>query len=212
MWNPRSSGPSLSPEGDAAATGPAPAKYRCHRPVSFLPANALMSQALRLLILAILLFVPACRRAAPPPAPAQPSWTPSPVQRLYYDNAGGIQDSLRLVVRDVAQLRSVWETATSRQVAPPPLPAIDFEREMVLVVAAGRRSVEDQIRVDSAGIQRTPVQGRSTLAEMTVVVRLSEGCRRFVTDAYPVELVRIRRFNGPVNWIERREQARGCGR
>jgi hypothetical protein len=133
------------------------------------------------------------------------------VQRLYYDNAGGIQDSLRVVVRDAAQLRSFWERATSRQVAPPPLPEVDFQREMVLVVAAGRRSVEDRIRVDSVGVRREPAApGRAATAEVTVVVRLFEGCRRFVTEAYPLELVRVQRFNGPVTWIERRVPAIDC--
>jgi hypothetical protein len=178
-----------------------------------------MPMAFRFLILAAILLVPSCRRgAAPPPAavaalPAGPSWSAAPTQRLYYDDEGGIEDSLRLVVRDAEQLRSVWNRATSRQSAPPPVPEVDFGREMLLVVAAGRRAAEDQIRVDSVGIQReASVSGRPAAEEMTAIVRLVVGCRRFATDTYPVEIVRVQRFAGPVHWVERRTQVVDCPR
>jgi hypothetical protein len=142
---------------------------------------------------------------------AGPSWSAAPVQRVYSDNAGEIQDSLRIVIRDDQQLRSLWERATARQASPPPLPEVDFGREMLLVVAAGRRGPEDRIRVDSVGFQRDPTARPQTQpAEMTAIVRLSEGCRRFAVDAYPVEIVRVPRFAGPVNWIERRERPTDC--
>jgi hypothetical protein len=175
-----------------------------------------MRTALLLLVLAGVLVTPACRRGAAPSPPAAvppPAWTASPAQRLYYDNAGGIQDSLRLVIRDSEQLRSVWIRATSRQVAPPPAPTVDFEREMLLVVAAGRRSAEDQIRVDSVGVRREPAApGRTAVEEMTAVVRLTEACRRFASESYPIEIVRVRRFDGPVAWLERRERQAECAR
>lgn len=59
---------------------------------------------------------------------------------MYYDNSGGIADSLRLVLRDEAALHEIWRQATSRQAAPPPPPEIDFSRDMV-IVAADRKSV-----------------------------------------------------------------------
>jgi hypothetical protein len=189
------------------------------RPVSFTRPSLStgpnrMRTALLLLILVGVLVAPACRRGgAPPPpaAPPPPTWTAATAQRLYYDNAGGIQDSLRLVIRDSEQLRSVWTRATSRQVAPPPVPTVDFEQEMLLVVAAGRRSAEDQIRVDSVGVRREPAApGPAAAEEMTAVVRLTEACRRFASEAYPIEIVRVRRFDGPVRWIERRERAQDC--
>jgi hypothetical protein len=168
----------------------------------------------RLLIIVLILLAPACsRRAAVPPAPAAPAWTPvAPLVRLYYDNAGGIQDSLRLIVRDPEALRSVWRQATSRQTEPPPLPEVNFEREMVLVVAAGRRGLEDQIQIDSIGIQRTATGGRHVEEAMVAVVRMTEGCRRFTVDAYPVEIVRVPLFAGRIDFVERRQPAAGCPR
>lgn len=174
-----------------------------------------MRVVFRFLILVAVVSAPACRRGAPAPiiVPAGPSWTAAPAQRVYYDNAGGIQDSLRLVVRSTEELRSVWDQATSRQASPPPLPAVDFEREMLLVVAAGRRGPEDQIRVDSVGFQRDPAARRRTApGEMTAIVRLTEGCRRFAAEVYPVEIVRVQRFDGSVNWVERHERSQDCPR
>jgi hypothetical protein len=54
-------------------------------------------------------------------------------------NSGGIRDSTRVVIRDVATLGEYWRQATSTQVAPPPVPTVDFNREMAILVAAGRR-------------------------------------------------------------------------
>jgi hypothetical protein len=117
------------------------------------------------------------------------------------------------VVQDAGQLREVWARATSRQQVPPPAPEVDFAREMLLVVAAGRRSPEDRIRIDSVGVQRTPAaRGQPARETMAVVVRLSEGCRRFTTDSYPLEIVRVPRHAGEVEWIERRAPATDCAR
>lgn len=151
----------------------------------------------------------ACRGGAP--ATPAPSFNPvTTAERLYYDNGGGIQESLRLVIRDATTLADVWQRVTSRQVEPPPAPQVDFSREMLLVVAAGRMTPEDEIRVDSVGIHsETTATGRSERV-MAVIVRIREGCRRFNADAYPLEVVRVRRFDGPVNFVERREQATDC--
>ncbi len=141
--------------------------------------------------------------------PSGPVWSPIPsAARIYYDNSGGIRDSLRLVVRDNATLNQVWTQATSGQTSPPPAPTIDFGREMLLVVGAGRKTAEEQIRVDSVAVQRVPAAG----GEQTLfaVIRLTEGCQRFNIDAYPLEIVRVNRFEGPVEFVERRSRSEDC--
>lgn len=172
-----------------------------------------------LILLVLMTSLAGCGRfrSAPPP-PAAPSFQPPPPaaepypspQRLYYDNGGGIQDSLRVVVREEGAFRMQWEQATSRQSAPPPFPQVDFGRDMVVVVSAGRMTTEDQIRVDSA----TVVQAMDAAGEMqpvlTVHVRTTLGCGQFNVDAYPVELLRLRRFDGDVRFSETRTQAEGC--
>ncbi len=146
------------------------------------------------------------KAAAPPPAEPVPT-----AARIYYDNGGGIQDSVRMVVRDQAALRSVWQQATSQQSAPPPVPTIDFDHEMVLVVAAGRMTPDDQIHVDSVAVRRVPdAQGRMQKG-LRVLVDVMRGCNQFQTAAYPLEIVRVQRYDGPIEFVEKRSQAQGCG-
>lgn len=140
------------------------------------------------------------------PTPAAFAWEPVPAaSRLYYDNSGGVRDSLRVVVRDAGTLGVIWAQATSGQSSPPPPPAVDFDREMILLVAAGRKTAEEQIRVDSLAVQN--LRGERTLF---AVVQLTEGCGRFNIDAWPLEIVRVSRVNGPVEFVERRTRTAGC--
>jgi hypothetical protein len=160
----------------------------------------------------LLLTTAACHRggapaAAPPPPPA---WTPvAGLAQLYYDNSGGISDSVRVVIRDAPTLQRLWTQAVSKQTAPPPAPAVDFTHDMLLVVGAGRQTPDDRIVVDSAGVRRPPpgVAGEPTL---NVFTRLVEGCHRFQADAYPVSIVRVPRFAGPVRFVEQREKPTNC--
>lgn len=123
--------------------------------------------------------------------------------RLYYDDSAAFPDSLRMIVRDVTGWRDAWDQATSDQPTPPPRPVIDFSREMVVVVSAGKMSPGDWIRVDSAGVRSD---------HFKVFVRTVLECQRFRADAYPFEIVRVARSNAPVDWIETREQAENCRR
>jgi hypothetical protein len=157
-----------------------------------------------------LLAAAGCGRAGPGvPTPAAWLFVPEDAT-VYYDNAGGIQDSLRLVVRDAATLHDVWAQATSQQASPPPPPEVGFAKEMLLVAAAGRMTPEDQIRVDSVVVQRRTLATGKQEEVLSAVVRTIEGCGRFATPAFPVQIVRIRRFDGPVVFVERRERAGNC--
>ena len=81
---------------------------------------------------------------------------------------------------------------------------------MLLVAAAGRMSPEARIRVDSVGVRRE-MSARGKMEDvLATVVRVTEGCRRFNTAAFPVEIVRVRRFEGPVSWVNRRETTGNC--
>jgi hypothetical protein len=163
-------------------------------------------RAMACLSICLLLLAGACSRARPAAAPAP--WLPLAADaRLYTDNQSGIQDSLHTVVRDASTLRLFWQQATAEQSTPPPVPEVDFARQMVLLVAAGAMTLEDEIRVDSIRVRRE--QDASGRAEdvMSVLVRVVEGCGRFSVTAYPVEIVRVRRFDGRVNFIEQKERS-----
>ena len=146
----------------------------------------------------------------PAPASAPMPQPLSAAAMLYYDNGGGIQDSLRVVVREEATLREYWRRATSSQPSPPPLPAVDFSREMVVVVSGGRMSPADQIRVDSAGVRDEVSAPGVRQRVLEVVVRTVRACQSFNSDAYPVAIVRVQRVEGPVRFTERRERGAGC--
>lgn len=151
-------------------------------------------------------------RSAPPqvasgPPPATPYAAPA---RVYYDNGGGIQDSLRLVIKDAASFEELWRRATSNLSSPPAPPVIDFTRDMVVVASAGRMAPDDQIEIDSVAVTRgLDAAGRMT-EMLNVMVMTTTGCRRFNADAYPLEIARLRRFDGPVTFVDRRRQAEGC--
>jgi hypothetical protein len=156
----------------------------------------------------LVLLTAACGGSAPR-APAPLGAMPIEA-RLLYDNGGGVRDSSAVVIRDAAALNEAWQRATSTQGTPPPVPDVDFRRDMVLLVSTGRMWPDDQLRVDSAGVRReTTTDGRQEEV-LAVTYTVTEGCRRINRDAYPVELVRIRRYDGPVRFIGRRERATNC--
>jgi hypothetical protein len=153
----------------------------------------------------------ACGRGGAPSVP--PPLGPVPQASLMYDDdGGGLRDSVRLVVRDPAALDALWRRATAGQPAPPPLPAVDFRREMVVAVAAGRMTPDDRIRVDSVGMRREPGENGRVRDVLAVLVRTTEACERYSTAVYPLQVVRMRRYDGPVVFVERRERAEGCAR
>jgi hypothetical protein len=120
---------------------------------------------------------------------------------VYYDDGPGFPDSVRMAVRDQTTFEDVWARATYSQPSPPPIPVVDFTNEMILVVAAGRMSPGDQIRVDSVGVRGD---------FYVVLVRTIVQCQPFPADAYPLEIVRVAREERPVTFSERRERAAQC--
>lgn len=173
--------------------------------------NALPS--LRRAALAACVLAVACGRGGGAAAPAPAPLGPLPQAALIYDDdASGLREPARLVVRDAAALNTLWHRATAGQPAPPPAPVVDFGQEMVVAVAAGRMTPSDRIRVDSVGVRREPGADGRVRDVLAVLVRTTEACERFDTPAYPVQLVRMRRYDGPVVFVERRERAEGCAR
>lgn len=146
----------------------------------------------------------ACRGGGSPEPvqPLNPMVPLAPGAQLFYDDRGGIPDSIRIVVRDEQAWQAEWARATSERDDPPPLPPVDFDEYQVLVVAAGRMSPGDRIQVDSAGVRTE----RTTELEeevFEVIVRTVKGCARIPADVYPLTIVRVPRFEGRVSFVER---------
>lgn len=134
----------------------------------------------------------------PPPAPAVPVLS---TNRVLYSDQTGFRDSLRSVIRDPSSWVTAWQRATANEPAPPSLPTIDFTREMVIIVAAGRMNPGDAIRVDSVG-----VQGDLVVATVSVIAE----CDPFPGEAYPMEIVRVTRDDRVVTFRDQRRRAAHC--
>jgi hypothetical protein len=136
---------------------------------------------------------------------------PVPVEaRLFYDNGGGIRDSSTVVIRDAPTLQRYWAQATSTQSSPPPAPTIDFNNQRALLVSGGRMPPDNEIHVDSAGIRAEPTADGKEKDVLAVHFTITEGCRRINRDAYPVEIVRIRKYDGEVRFNGHRERPTNC--
>lgn len=148
------------------------------------------------------------------PAVAQRQDVLGPVSResrIYSDNSGSFPDSARIVILDEETWISTWNRATTFQANPAPRPFVNFADNMVIAVAAGRMTPEDQIRVDSVGVRSVRSEAGDLVEVFEVVVRTSEGCGRLRVEAFPLEIVRTTRFEGEVRFVERREQSQACG-
>ena len=110
----------------------------------------------------------------------------------------GVRDSLRAVVRDSALWRELWARINQPFLPSPPLPSIDFRREMIVVAALGARPtagydvVIEGVAQDSTGIEvalrrQTPAPGCPVAAAMT----------------QPLDLARIPASDHPVRFRER---------
>lgn len=141
----------------------------------------------------------------PPPLvvlPTERGWRVEDNDRLYTDDAAPV-DSMRQVITDSRNFTRLWDLATSAQDSPPPLPSIDFARNMVLMVTAGRRNSGDGIRVDSIGFRLVPDGKGGQREVMYAVVRLIVDCSPFPGDSYPLEIVRVQRADPAIDWLER---------
>lgn len=153
----------------------------------------------------------ACGGSAPPsPTPVVSSRRAQPVSpsdRLYRDDRSEI-DLQRLVITNVDDLRLWWSRATAAAGDPkPPMPSVDFQTHMVLLVAAGRSDAGDQIQVDSVGFEIQPNDAGGTSTVSFAVVTTLEDCNPFPGVTYPLEIVRMPRANPAIDWIE---NAPGC--
>ena len=173
-----------------------------------MPTRQLRSLTILLVLVAC---AGACRRGGTAgPAVAPPAAPLAATALLYFDNSGGIQDSIREAIRDAESFQRIWTRATSRQPSPPPLPEVDFDRAMVFVVSNGRMTLEDMIRVDSVGVHVEESASGRRERVMQLIVRTIRGCGGFDSPAYPLAIVRVERFEGPLRVTERRERAEGC--
>jgi len=162
-----------------------------------------MNSFVRVIPLAVVTLGVACATSDVPTQPLGPS---VPMVRLraeaysftYYS---GLDRPARLVVRDAVTWRIVWNEIYQRHSPVPSLPAVDFSREAILVVALGSRST------GGYGILLAGATQSGTNEIAVTVHSSSPGPSCVTTQAFtqPVDIARLPLRAGTVRFLERNE-------
>jgi hypothetical protein len=150
-----------------------------------------------------------------PPVQVQPQ--PLSIdERVFYDEDAGIRDSTAFEIRDRAMLEQTWGQITSswptrRALADyPGLANVDFQRNMLLVVAPGMLFRGDRVQIERITRAREADLGGRQQEILLVEFTVQQGCRTITGAAYPLEIVRVPRYAGTVRFQGTRRQATGC--
>ena len=115
-----------------------------------------------------------------------------------YTSYSGLSDSALLVVRDSSAWRELWQRVNRPFIPSPPPPEVDFQQEMIVVAALGRRpTAGHDIMIEGAEQDSTGIE---------IVVRRSEpapGCPVAAAVTQPVDLARMRADGRAVRFRER---------
>jgi len=146
------------------------------------------------LALAAITLFPSCDGESPA-APSLPDGDVTPFT-LHAAPTSGLTMSQRVVVRTEAELATIWEQIFSDVAMPDEIPVVDFNRDMVLVVASGEKPESCNT------IEITSAFGDGTDLTATVTeTGPSAGCDCAATLSQPVEVARVPRAN-EVNFLE----------
>jgi hypothetical protein len=123
------------------------------------------------------------------------------LQHLLRENSSGLRSALRAVLQDSASFREMWERAT---LGHRPVPPVDFNREMVIVVAMGAQSSTGH----AIHIQSVRAHG-AALDVHVVLAPAAQGCGPGMMETYPMDMVRVPREDRRlVTFVERIEEVR----
>lgn len=122
---------------------------------------------------------------------------PEPASFTY---SSGLKEPRRIVVRDQAAWRDIWTSIWRGHSPEPPLPEIDFGREMVVVAALGERPTGGySIFIDSAS------EGPAGVTIRIRSVSPGAGCVTTQALTQPVDIARLPRRDGALAFVERVE-------
>ena len=115
-----------------------------------------------------------------------------------FTSYSGLSDSALMVVRDSSAWRDLWQRVNRVFVPAPPAPVVDFQQEMIVVAALGRRpTAGHDIMIEGAEQDSTGIE---------IVVRRSEpapGCPVAAAVTQPVDMARMRADRRAVRFRER---------
>lgn len=117
----------------------------------------------------------------------------------------GYTEPTRLVIRDSEAWARAWATLHATAATPPPLPAVDFQREAVVLVASGTRSTGGHdLTLTSAAADGDTVRITGRLA------RPGAGCMATTALTQPVDIARLEPPPAAVAF-DLRDEAVDCG-
>jgi len=132
-------------------------------------------------------------------SPAGPSQTNLTVTRLAPNIRmpidSGIEKETLSVIKDQGAWQTLWNSIHANMSPAPPIPAVDFTKEMILVAAAGQKP--------SSGYTMAITSAVEANGEVTVSVdAMSPGskCVGLTVMTSPVDLARVTRRDGPVRF------------
>jgi len=115
-----------------------------------------------------------------------------------FTSYSGLSDSALMVVRDSSAWRDLWQRVNRVFYPAPPQPVVDFQQEMIVVAALGRRpTAGHDIMIEGAEQDSTGIE---------IVVRRSEpapGCPVAAAVTQPVDMARMRADRRAVRFRER---------
>lgn len=160
-----------------------------------------MRASRRIVIAALIAGASACGSPTGSSSPDQPlaitRLRSEPFSLAY---ASGLRELQRLVVPDASTWQQVWSSIWSGTSPEPPIPQVDFGREIVVVAAMGERPTGGfTILIDSAS---------ETASGISIRIRsISPGSGCVTTQALtqPVDIARVPRRDGSVTFDERLE-------
>ncbi|HEX2716532.1 MAG TPA: hypothetical protein VHM67_02565 [Gemmatimonadaceae bacterium] len=116
----------------------------------------------------------------------------------------GVREPTRAVIRDADAWRRLWSEVTRVVDGPVDQPVIDFTRDMLLVAGLGYRGDSCcEVRIDS--VQATP----DTVIVIVTTTTAGLHCGVFATASAPLDIIRIRRSEHAVRFVER-SRTRTC--
>lgn len=148
------------------------------------------------------LFTVLVLAAACDDSPSEPGDEPLSFQTIVLASSSGFSSPGQQVIRDGDDLAQVWDTLWAGHSPLPPLPAIDFDRQMAVLAAMG---------TGHNGCHRVEVTRAMRKAEGSLEVEVSEfepgpacNCTQQITQ--PAHVVKLDRVDGPERFVVRRRQ------
>jgi hypothetical protein len=122
------------------------------------------------------------------------------MQRILSAQDTGLNQPLRLVIRDLEQWQSIWSEAMRGRGTPTAPPAVDFNRYMVILAAMGTQRTGGH----EISIEEVHREGKHIVVTVRQVSP-GPGCMTTQVLTSPVDIVQVPKSDEAVTFVERQE-------